>query len=489
MIQLLDIHKIYGSVRANDGVTLKVREGSIHALLGENGAGKSTLMKILSGFVPRTSGRILINGIDVDISSPAQALHVGIGMLYQEPMDFPQLSVLDNMMVGRPMGFFSERKNALNDLRRLSSELGFSFNPTALLCTLTLGERQQLEIIRLISLGVNILILDEPTTGISDIQKSTLFSALTQLTVMGKCVILVSHKLDDVVALCDEATVLKLGKVSGHYKRPFDTDHLLRSMFPGSESPQPPAVKTLGSPVLSFKDISSVSGRITLKPVSLDIRKREVIGLAGLEGSGQELFLRTAAGLVPLKSGSISMDSTRLSGKPFRYFPAKGIFFVPGSRMEEGLISGLTITEHMALNRSGSFLLFRKKQAVGQAVRSIENFTIKATPDSLVDSLSGGNQQRVLLSLLPDDPKVLLLENPTRGLDHDSTLAVWDILLSRCRVSGTAVIFSSSELDEILQVADRILVFSNGELMMDRPCHGVDRNDIGLAVAGINKLS
>lgn len=178
MVQLLDIHKVYGSVRANDGVTLTVRGGSIHALLGENGAGKSTLMKILSGFVPRTSGRIIINGHDVDIASPVQALHAGIGMLYQEPMDFPQLTVLDNMMIGRPTGFLSKRQNARNDLSRLSDELGFSFDPGALLNTLTLGERQQLEIIRLISLGVNILILDEPTTGISDIQKSALFSSL-----------------------------------------------------------------------------------------------------------------------------------------------------------------------------------------------------------------------------------------------------------------------------------------------------------------------
>jgi len=488
MIQLLDIHKIYGSVTANDGVTLKVHSGSIYALLGENGAGKSTLMKILSGFVQRTSGRIVINGSDVDISSPAQALKSGIGMLYQEPLDFPQLSVLDNMMIGRPMGFFSDRKNALNDLCRLSNDLGFTFDPASLLCTLTLGERQQLEIIRLISLGVKILILDEPTTGISDIQKSTLFSSLTKLTAMGKCVILVSHKLDDVVALCDEATVLKQGNVNGHFKRPFKPEQLLRSMFPEGDEPQPTTNKALGSTVLSFEQVSSVAGRITLKPVSLEIRTSEVIGIAGLEGSGQELFLRTAAGLIPLKTGSISMDSRRLSGKPFRNFPANGIFFVPGSRMEEGLISGLTITEHMALNRSGSSLLFRKKQAVDQALKSIEKFIIKATPDSLVDSLSGGNQQRVLLSLLPDDPTVLLLENPTRGLDHDSTLAVWEILLSRCRTSGTAVIFSSSELDEILQFADRILVFSNGELMMDRPCCDVNRNDIGLAVAGVNKL-
>lgn len=488
MIQLLDIHKVYGSVRANDGVTLTVRGGSIHALLGENGAGKSTLMKILSGFVSRTSGRIIINGHDVDIASPVQALNAGIGMLYQEPMDFPQLTVLENMMIGRPTGFLSERQTARNDLSRLSNELGFSFDPGSLLSTLTLVERQQLEIIRLISLGVNILILDEPTTGISDIQKSALFSSLTKLAQMGKCVILVSHKLDDVVSLCDEATVLKQGKVSGYFTRPFSTDQLLRCMFTEGDETTSTSSRVLGSPFFTINDVTSVSGRVTLKLVSIEVRKGEVIGLAGLEGGGQELFLRTAAGLIPLKSGSISMDSLRLSGKPFRFFPSNGVFFVPGSRMEEGLISGLTITEHVALNRSGRSLFYKKPRSVAQAVKSIRDFFIKATPESVVDSLSGGNQQRFLLSLLPENPRLLLLENPTRGLDHESTAAVWNILLSRCRDSGTAVIFSSAELDEILQVADRILVFSNGELMMDSSCRDVKRNDIGLAVAGVTKL-
>lgn len=300
--------------------------------------------------------------------------------------------------------------------------------------------------------------------------------------------ILVSHKLDDVVALCDEATVLKQGKVSGHFTRPFNTDQLLRCMFTEGDETDSTSSRVLGSPFFTFNDVTSVSGRVTLKPVSIEVRKGEVIGLAGLEGSGQELFLRTAAGLIPLKSGSISIDFHRLSGKPFRFFPSNSVFFVPGSRMEEGLISGLTITEHVALNRSGRSVFFKKTRSVAQAVKSIRDFFIKATPESVVDSLSGGNQQRFLLSLLPENPRLLLLENPTRGLDHESTAAVWNILLSRCRDSGTAVIFSSAELDEILQVADRILVFSNGELMMDSPCRDVDRNDIGLAVAGVTKL-
>ena len=489
MIQLLDIHKIYGSLHANDGVSLRVREGSIHALLGENGAGKSTLMKILSGFLERTSGRILISGRDADLSSPVKALKAGIGMLYQEPMDFPQLTVLENMMIGRPAGFLSPKKDALRDLERLSSELGFSFNAQAPVHTLTLGERQQLEIIRLISLGVNVLILDEPTTGITDLQKSALFSSLSRLRDMGKSVILVSHKLEDVEALCDEATVLQSGRVSGYFEKPFDTNALLRCMFPEGDSIRDFSDREQGLPFFSLDRVSAFSGRVALKPLTLHVRRSEVIGLAGLEGSGQELFLRSAAGLTELKSGAITLDTLRLSGRPFRYFLSHGIFFVPGSRMEEGLISGLTVTEHVALNRSGGSLFFKMKSSLEKAEQAIRTFFIKAAPDSVVDSLSGGNQQRLLLSLLPERPRLLLLENPTRGLDHDSTQAVWDILLTRCRDYGTALIFSSSELDEIFKVADRILVFSNGELTMDRPCRDVSRNDVGLAVAGIRKPS
>ena len=487
MIQLIDIQKTYGSLRALDSVSLTVREGSIHALLGENGAGKSTLMKILSGFLPRTSGRILLSGRDEDLGSPEKALAAGIGMLYQEPMDFPQLTVLDNLMIGRSHGFFLQKKHILLDFLKISDELGFCLDPDLPLRRLTLGERQQLEIVRLMSLGVRVLILDEPTTGITDVQKSALFTCLSRLRELGKSVILVSHKLEDVASLCDDATVLRQGKVSGHFSAPFQSMDLLRCMFPESQSPVPSDHHEPGNPFFFLDDVMASDGRVSLKPLSLRICSGEVLGLAGLEGSGQELFLRVAAGLEPLRSGSITLDDFCLSGRPFREFSSRGVAFVPGSRMEDGLISGLTLAEHVALNRSGGSLFFNKKHALDRTRQAIRDFWIKAKPDSTVDSLSGGNQQRFLLSLLPDNPRLLLLENPTRGLDHDSTLAVWTILLDRCRTSGTALVFSSPELDEILQFADRILVFFQGELILDGLCRDLDRDAIGSAVAGMRK--
>ncbi len=487
MIRLENIHKDYGSVKANDGVNLSVRPGSIHALLGENGAGKTTLMKILSGFIAKTSGRIFVCGNEVDISSPVKALKAGIGMMYQEPMDFPQMTVLDNLMAGRPSGFFISRKKALHDLDRFSSDLGFSFNPASNPASLTLGERQQLEMIRLLSLGVKVLILDEPTTGITDLQKDVLFFSLRRLAKLGHSIILVSHKMDDVTSLCDEATVMRQGKVSGHFSRPFSSQDLLQCMFPSGGDVDIADDYQPGDPFYFLDQVTASSSRVVLKPISLNFRQGEIVGLAGLEGSGQELLLRVAAGVSHIHTGAIRIGDTPLTARSMKAYQSSGVFFVPGSRMEEGLISGLTLSDHVALCRSGHTLFTRKRAVESQTSRFIENFFIKASPHSLVDSLSGGNQQKFLLSLLPDTPRILFLENPTRGLDHDATAAIWNILKTRVRHSGSAVVFSSSELDEILQVAHRVLVFSNGELMMDRLCHDLDPHDIGQAVSGIKQ--
>ena len=485
MIQLIDIHKSYGDIRANDGISLLVRDGSIHAVLGENGAGKSTLMKIMAGFVSRASGRVLVDGVDVDVSSPSLALAAGIGMLYQEPMDFPQLTVLENVMIGRPGSFFLHRRQIRDEFTRLSQTLGFSFHPHARMGSLTLGERQQIELLRLISLGIKILILDEPTTGISDEQKRVLFSSLTSFAAQGKCIILVSHKLDDVSALCDEVTVLCQGRVSGRAVRPFDMKSILRNMFMEEAPSLSKESRTLGSCFFSMDRMVASSDRLTLEPVSFNVHSGEVIGLAGLEGSGQELVLRTAAGLVPVKEGVISIDSVPVKKKNFAWFRSQGFRFVPGSRIEEGLIPGLTVMQHMALNDHDKPFFYRKRQAFSQAVQAIARFMIKAVPTSFVESLSGGNQQRLLLSLLPSAPRLLLLDNPTRGLDVESSRAVWELLLSSCTSSGTAVIFSSSELEEILQIADRVLVFFSGKLVLDCATIDVDRSELGRAIAGL----
>ena len=461
---------------------LTVAPGSVHAVLGENGAGKSTLMKILAGYLTRTAGEIRIDGRRVDYQSPAQAAALGIGMLYQDPLDFPNLSVLDNFMLGQVHGFslgVAAFQKRLNDL---AGQFGFQLDAGEPVARLTVGERQQLEILRLLSLGIQVLILDEPTTGISADQKNMLFTALKRLAREGRSVLLVSHKLEDVEALCDAVTVLRRGRVVGSMQAPFDTTRLLGMMF--DTLPTPPARHDSGrrEVLLEMNHVSGSGGRTGLKDCSIHIRKGEVVGLAGLEGSGQGVFLRMAAGLSAPARGAVNLENGSMAGKGYRQFQAAGVGFLPSGRLEEGLMPGLSIAEHVALKCSSGFVI-HWAGAMAAARNKIDGFRVIGAPRTRVESLSGGNQQRLLLSFLPEVPKLLLLENPTRGLDLESAMWVWNHLLA-VRQRGTALVFSSSELDEILMVADRILVFFDGRIIEDVAADQTDSNHLGRAIAG-----
>ncbi|MFH2219980.1 MAG: ATP-binding cassette domain-containing protein [Pseudomonadota bacterium] len=482
-IELRDIRKDYGSVRANNGVSLSVAPGSIIGILGENGAGKSTLMKILAGYSQRTSGVIKADGAPVYYKTPAQASKLGIGMLYQDPLDFPLLSVLDNFMLGQTTGVANRKKHFKKMLQAIAGSFGFSLHPNATVQSLTIGERQQLEILRLLALGIQVLILDEPTTGISTLQKETLFNALRKLASEGRSVILVSHKLEDVEALCDTISVLRHGTVAGEMNRPFDTNRLLQMMFGTLPAPLPRERPRAGETVFEMKRVAASGGRIGLKNCSVSIRQGEVIGLAGLEGSGQGVFLRAAAGMKQPAGGEIYLHGVRMDGKDYHEFYRRGVAFLPASRLEEGLVSGLSVAEHFLLQAKPGGLILGRQSALQQANQRIEKFRIKGTPDSPVESLSGGNQQRLLLSFLPPDPALLLLENPTRGLDMESVQWVWHQLHQYC-AQNTCIAFSSSELDEILMVADRVWVFFEGTIVKDTRADRTDVHQLGRAIAG-----
>lgn len=482
-IELRDIHRYYGPIKANFGVNLTIEPGVIHGILGENGAGKSTLMKILAGYSQKTSGTILVDNSPVDYRTPADALELGIGMLYQDPLDFPLLSVLDNFMLGLTDGIVNKNKTFRKVFEKLANSFDFSLHPDASVKRLTIGERQQLEILRLLAQGIQILILDEPTTGISSLQKETLFQALKKLALDGKSVILVSHKLEDVEALCDKITVLRQGTVAGDMEKPFRTKTLLEMMFgvpPVSPSRTRPKI---GKVILEMRRVSATGGRTGLRNCSISIRQGEVIGLAGLEGSGQDVFLRTAAGIKQPSRGSIYLKGLKMNGRDYHAFKDQGVSYLPASRLEEGLISGLNIAEHVSLlDRQKGFFL-RREAAFKKAEKNIAKFRIKGEPESAIESLSGGNQQRLLLSFLPVDPVLLLLGNPTRGLDMDSMRWVWQYLHQYC-IHDTSIAFSSSELDEILMVADRVLVFFDGLIIKDTRTDQTDVHELGRAIAG-----
>ena len=482
-IEFGEIHKHYGPVRANNGISLTVAPGTIHGILGENGAGKSTLMKILAGYIRKTDGKILINGSPVTYSTPAQASRLGIGMLYQDPLDFPQLSALDNFMLGQSRGLINRRLHFKDQLIQLCERLNFSLSPEAAVSSLTVGERQQLEIIRLLSLGCRVLILDEPTSGISGIQKEILFGALQKLTTEGKSIILVSHKLEDVEALCDRVTVLRQGVVTGEMDTPLDTSALLGMMF--DAPPIPPVCRSASSDqeLLALRGVSAAGGRTGLAQCDVVINRGEVVGLAGLEGSGQGIFLKVACGLQSPTSGSVYLYGENVNRKGYHFLKQTGIAYMPASRLEEGLITDMNLTEHFALQQRDRLFWVPWQAARQTAEKQIQKFHIKAKPETPVQSLSGGNQQRLLLSFLPENPRLLLLENPTRGLDMESAQWVWQHFQTYCS-HNTSIIFSSPELEEILMVAERVLVFFNGHVVKDVKTGDIDIHTLGRAVAG-----
>lgn len=482
-VELLNISKRFGPVHANDNVTLTVEAGSIHGLLGENGAGKSTLVKVLSGFISRDQGRVILDGRDVEIQTPADAIRAGVGMLHQDPMDFPPLTVLDNFMVGRPGALFIDRHQALHQFRHLASQFNFDLRPHERLGNLTVGERQQVEILRLLSLGVSTLILDEPTTGISASQKDALFAAMKQLASQGKSVIFVSHKLEDVDLLCNRVTVMRQGKVVGNLEIPCPDATLIDLMFGRHLAPPVKPDTRRPEVAVELRQVRLETDRLKLQMPDLTLQRGEVIGLAGLEGSGQQLFLRLCAGLMKASSGQLLIDGEDMTQRPYWDYLASGVGYIPADRLKDGLIRGLSIQEHVALKSPRRGLFIDWKETLKQTTQAIALFNIRGKPQTAVDRLSGGNQQRTQLALLPVPLNLLLMEHPTRGLDIESVLWVWQQMNARCE-GGTAILFMSSDLDEIMQYSDRVIVFSGGRVSEPIPAKDLTVDRLGQMIGG-----
>ncbi|MFQ5947230.1 MAG: ABC transporter ATP-binding protein [Acidimicrobiia bacterium] len=482
-LELRSIHKHFGPVRANDGVTLNVEEGTLHGLLGENGAGKSTLMKVLSGFITADSGEVILDGETVEMNSPKDAIRAGIGMLHQDPLVFLPFTVLDNFLLGSPGAERVDRAADARELKRMSEQFDFSFDPDAPARTLTVGERQQLEIVRLLWLGARVLILDEPTTGISADQRVKLFETLRTLADQGMIVIFVSHKLEEVEELCDRVTVMRTGKVVGEVEIPCPTEQLVEMMFGqvlvGGErlSIEP------GETALELESVTARDRLLSLSDLTLSVQAGEVVGLAGLEGSGQRTLLRTCAGLLRPESGQVRLGGRDLTKRGYRDFLASGVHYLPAGRLEEGLVPGLTITEHFALTSGMNRFLVDWGAARENAKTRIRDHFIKGMPASPAESLSGGNQQRLLLAMMPPNLRVLLMEHPIRGLDIESADWVWTQLLDR-RNEGTAIIFASADLDELLRYSDRILVFFAGEVLKILDTANTSGEELGYLIGG-----
>ena len=540
-LELRNISKSFGPLKANNEISYTFEEGTTYAILGENGAGKSTLMKIIAGYQPPDSGgEILIDGQAVRSDSPIDAIKNGIGMLYQDPLDFAPMTVLENYMTARPAGkFMPDWSTARAELKQISERFGFDFDPNALIESLTVGERQQLEIVRLLSLGVKFMILDEPTTGISDEQRQQLFATLRQLADEDRLtVVIVTHKLEDVEALCDEVMVLRHGRVTGTCSMPTPASELVEMMFghPAEVESRPQA--ELGEVLLDVQNLTVNTRLMTIEDISVEVRQGEVIGLAGLDGSGQVSFMRACAGLdrvswrdhamsvialvallivfiivlgysgtvfvvaalvvLAVTLGPFGAALTRFlvdrtehvyfRGRPtqwssYRDLRHMGLSYLSAGRLEEGLIAGLTLTQHIALGHHGRRPWINWFESHKRTTQIIQVLDVRGQESSPIQTLSGGNQQRVALGLLPDDLRLAFLENPTRGLDVHSARNIWNLLLAR-RESGAAIVFSSPDLDEIVEYSDRVMVFSSGRwTMVDDPAH-INAHELGLLIGG-----
>jgi simple sugar transport system ATP-binding protein len=483
-VELQDIRKYFGPVKANDGISLTLEEGEIYAVVGENGAGKSTLMKILSGYQPPTDGQILFDGVPVTFHSPADALRQGVGMLYQDPLDMPPFRVIDNYLLGRDSRTRLDYKSARDELEGLASRYGFALDVRAFIDTLSLGERQQLEMVRLLAGGAQFLILDEPTTGISAEQKDILFDSIRTLAYEEKkTVILVSHKLEEIQDLCKHAFVLRRGKLVGEAPLPCDNEILVEMMFGQvpTRSARPPF--ELGKPVLSLQDVSVETYRLSVRGVNLDVRAGEVFGFAGLEGSGQRLVLQACAGLEPVATGRITLAGEDVTGWGYHKMQAFGMAYMAAGRLEEGLVAGLTLTEHLVLVQPEQSFIIDWPGARDEMSERITTYQIVGTPETTADNLSGGNQQRLMFSLLNDPLKLLLLEHPTRGLDVRSTDYTWGLLYER-RAQGTAILFMSADLDEVIERSDRIAVFSGGVMSRVLEASQTTAEELGRLIGG-----
>jgi simple sugar transport system ATP-binding protein len=478
------INKHFGAVHANADITLEIQSGMIYGILGENGAGKSTLMKILSGFIQPDSGEIVLDGQVVAIATPADAIKLGIGMLHQDPLDFPPMQVIDNFIVGQGGGLILSHKEVVKEFRELQAQFGFSLDTTAYVETLTVGERQQLEILRLLWLGARVLILDEPTTGISVQQKEKLFAALDVLAKQGKTIIFVSHKLEDVEALCDKLAILRKGVLVGEVDVPFDSDQLIEMMFGKQivlkelESVYQPEV------VFALEELYVEQYPLTIENVNFRLHAGEVIGLAGMEGSGQDVLLRACTGLLRPVSGRVIVKGIDLTGKNYLDFMKNGVAFLPASRLEEGLVPGLSLAEHFTLVDDQKKQLFIDRDYFREkSEQMIDEYRIIGRPETPVESLSGGNQQRAALSLLRESLAIILLEHPTRGLDIESTIYMWDKLKERCKC-GTSIFFISADLDEVLRYSDRILVFFSGRVSQPLDAAKTSLEQLGQLIGG-----
>jgi len=494
-LELRGVSKSFGNLIANDQINLKVGKGEIHAILGENGAGKSTLMNIVYGLLQPDSGEILVDDQTVKIYEPSDAIKHGIGMVHQHFMLIPVFTVAENIALGREKSKFGIMSLAeiKTKIKKLSDEFKFDINPDAIIEDLPVGVQQRVEIVKALMYDAKVLILDEPTAVLTPQETDELLNVMKVLKSKGTSIIFITHKLREVKEVADKITIIRLGKVVGT-QLPAATQEELANLMVGRQVDLAPNKTVLnpGSNVLEINNLNifNDAGRKVVNNLSLNIRAGEIVAIAGVQGNGQSELARALLNLEKHSSGSIKLDGREIQGSTVRDSLRAGIAYIPESRELDGLISTFTIKENLILDvhdlepvaSSGQL---NRAYIENNATTLVKEFDVRT--QSIEDpssSLSGGNKQKVVLAReLSREVKLVVAAQPTRGLDVGSIEFVYEKLLAE-RANKKAILLISSELDEVMELADRIAVIYKGEIVgiVDSD---VSREKLGLMMAGI----
>ncbi|VRZ12967.1 ABC transporter ATP-binding protein [Streptococcus pneumoniae] len=498
VIEMRDITKVFGGFVANDKINLHLRKGEIHALLGENGAGKSTLMNMLAGLLEPTSGEIAVNGQVVNLDSPSKAASLGIGMVHQHFMLVEAFTVAENIILGSEL-----TKNGVLDIAGASKEIkalsecyGLAVDPSAKVADISVGAQQRVEILKTLYRGADILIFDEPTAVLTPSEIDELMAIMKNLVKEGKSIILITHKLDEIRAVSDRVTVIRRGKSIETVEIAGATNADLAEMMVG-RSVSFKTEKQASKPkevVLSIKDlvVNENRGVPAVKNLSLDVRAGEIVGIAGIDGNGQSELIQAITGLRKVESGSIELKGDSIVGLHPRQITELSVGHVPEDRHRDGLILEMMISENIALqtyykephSKNG---ILNYSNITSYAKKLMEEFDVRAASELVpAAALSGGNQQKAIIAReIVRDPDLLIVSQPTRGLDVGAIEYIHKRLIEE-RDNGKAVLVVSFELDEILNVSDRIAVIHDGKIQGIVSPETTNKQGLGVLMAGGN---
>ncbi|MEO8572819.1 MAG: ABC transporter ATP-binding protein [Pyrinomonadaceae bacterium] len=495
MLELRNITKTFGSVTANNDVSIKVHKGTIHAIVGENGAGKSTIMRIAYGFYNADSGEIFVDGKKVDIRTPHDAIALGIGMVHQHFMLVDTMTVAENIILGAETGSSAnlDLEKANREIKTLSDELKLNINPAAYIEDLAVGQQQRVELLKALYRDAQLLILDEPTAVLTPQEVEEFFAILRRMKEQGKTIIIITHKLEEVLAISDEVTVMRDGKDVGNVKTSETSAKDLARMIVGRDVLLR-VEKTDASPsktVLEVKGLK-ISGKhgAAVDDISFTVRAGEIVGIAGIEGNGQTELIEALAGLCSASSGTVEFEGKNITNLNARRLKELGIAHIPEDRHKRGLLLNSDLAENAILGvhyrapmSAGGFM---NGSAIDKRIHEIvENFDVRPPiPELAAKSLSGGNQQKLIIGREFElNPKLLLVSQPTRGVDIGAIEFIHRKLIE-LRDSGGAVLLVSAELEEVTALADRLLVMREGKIVGEVDPKVASTEEIGLLMTG-----